>query len=289
MPSMNTVRMPTDKASRVEMERVMALVPTSAATAVAVRSGAWTDAATWRGGALPAAGAKVLIPARVNVTYATTTAPAVSTIRVDGTLAFDSARRSRLVVDTIVVNHTGTLQIGTPSAPVTAGVDVVFAGRGPVSDPYKFGRGLVSMGRVVVTGQTRTAFLPAGQPVRGARTLQLPSAPKGWSKGDTVTVSGTRWRGQGGPRQDETRRIAAISGTTVTLDRPLRFDHRSPLADAGAYVAHTTRTVTFSSASKRSPSADTSCSCTPTPSRSTAPRSWTWAARTRRSSPTRSA
>jgi len=71
-----------------------------------------------------------------------------------------------------------------------------------------------------------------------------------WAKGDTVTVSGTAWRGQG-PRQDERRRIAAISGRTLTLDQALRYDHRSPLADAGAYVAHSNRTVTFSSASAK--------------------------------------
>ncbi len=253
MPPMNSMRMPTDKASRDEMARVMALVPTSAATAVAVRSGLWTDTATWRGGAVPKAGAKVVIPAKVAVTYATTAAPAIGTIRVDGTLAFDRARRSRLVVETIVVTHTGTLQVGTPAAPVTAGVEVVFAGRGAVSDAHKFGRGLISMGRAVITGRTTTPFLSAGQPARGARTLQLPSAPKGWAKGDTVTVSGTSWRGRGGPRQDETRRIAAISGTTLTLDKALRYDHRSPVAGAGAYVAHTTRNVTFRSASTKIP------------------------------------
>jgi hypothetical protein len=248
---MNSMRMPTDKTSLDEMAHVLALVPTSAATAVAVRSGAWTDAATWRGGAVPAAGAKVVIPAKVTVTYATTTAPAVGTIRVDGTLAFDPARRSRLTVETVVVTHTGTLQVGTPAAPATAGVDIVFAGRGAVSDPYKFGRGLVSMGRAVITGRTTTAFLPvASQLARGARTLKLPSAPTGWAVGNAVVVSGTHWRGQG-KRQDETRKIAAVSGTTVTLDRALSFDHRSPVADAGAYVANTTRTVTFRSASRK--------------------------------------
>jgi len=247
----HAVRKPADKASRDEMARVMALVPTSAATAVAVRSGAWTAATTWRGGVVPAAGARVVIPAKVTVTYATTTAAAVGTIRVDGTLAFDPARRSRLVVETIVVTHTGTLQAGTRAAPIGAGVDVVFAGRGPVSDPYRFGRGLISMGRAVITGRPTTAFLPVtSRPARGARTLTLSTAPVRWAKGDTVTVSGTAWRGQG-PRQDERRKIAALSGRTLTLDSPLRYDHRSPVADAGAYVAHSNRTVTFSSASAK--------------------------------------
>src|SRR4051812_39943889 len=59
---------PHNPAMMDEHMAMMALVPDDAVTDAAVRSGAWSDGATWRSGKAPAAEANVLVPAGLTVT-----------------------------------------------------------------------------------------------------------------------------------------------------------------------------------------------------------------------------
>ena len=148
---------PLDAALQADHDAMMALVPVSAATHVAVKDGSWFDPATWANGAVPGEGARVLIPDGVTVGYDGESAASIKTIRVDGALDFATDRDTFLEVDTLVVTDSGALTIGTEADPVDADVRAViqFADNGPIDvswDPRLLSRGLVSMGSVDING-----------------------------------------------------------------------------------------------------------------------------------------
>lgn len=206
----------------------------------AVTSGSWSSAATWSTGAVPTPGQNVVIPPGKTVTMNTampaTSAP-LRSVRVDGTLRFALAAKTRLIVDTIVVGTGGELRVGdSATAPIgpNARAEIIFAGGDlPIaSDPELLGRGLLSLGAVKIFGAAKTAFLPlaAGTGMSAARDkLFLEAAPSGWRVGDRVLVTGANYVRQ--PRsqqtsasyqtQDETRTIVGITGSEITLDQPL--------------------------------------------------------------------
>ena len=62
------------------------------ATHIAIRNGAWSDPATWQNGQLPTAGARVLIPIGVEVQVDGVVPTRLATVRVDGTLSFNTAQ-----------------------------------------------------------------------------------------------------------------------------------------------------------------------------------------------------
>jgi hypothetical protein len=85
--------------------------------------------------------------------------------------------------------------------------------------------------------------------MRGDTTLELSDVPTGWQIGDSLVVTGTHKTPLGTDSQDEVVRIVAIDGSTVTLDRPLAYNHDTPREDLFAYVANMTRNITFESES----------------------------------------
>ncbi|MCF3974606.1 Ig-like domain-containing protein [Paracoccus salsus] len=239
------------------------LVSRGDATHVAVNHGDWNDPSIWHNGQVPGDDARVLIPEGISVGYSEENDASIFTVRVDGYLHFATDEDSRLVVDTLVVSPTGHLEIGTEGRPVQAGtnVDIVFADNGNIDvawDPALLSRGMVAMGEVDIAGQEKASHLKVQvDAMAGDTTLTLEEAPTGWQVGDKLVLTGTYqqgfyWNNAEGrmafaETQDEEVTIAAISGNTVTLDRPLTFDHDTPREDLKAYVANMTRNVTFSS------------------------------------------
>src|SRR6188474_945544 len=67
------------------------------------KSGPWSDAATWAGGAVPGAGSKVLIRPGHSVLYDVISDQAIRGIYVGGTLRFATDRSTRLDVGVIKV------------------------------------------------------------------------------------------------------------------------------------------------------------------------------------------
>src|SRR5262245_24265168 len=132
-----------------EHAALLNLVPRSEATFVAVKDGSWFDPATWYGGKIPDAGAKVLIPEAISVKYDGVSDTSLFTVRVDGKLQFATDHNTRMEVDTLVVAKTGLLQVGTAEHPVENGVtaDIVIANNGPIDvnwDPMLLSRGIIS-------------------------------------------------------------------------------------------------------------------------------------------------
>lgn len=88
------------------------LAADSAAAARGVRtaqSGAWSDAKTWDGGQLPAAGTKVLIREGHAVTYDVKSTAVLRTLHIAGALVFATDRDTELNVGLIKIQHGETL------------------------------------------------------------------------------------------------------------------------------------------------------------------------------------
>jgi hypothetical protein len=232
-----------------EENRLMALVPSQAATNVAKSSGAWSNPATWSNGRVPTAGAKVFIPEGISVVFDSYMTQAIGTLRIDGTLAFAVDRNTQLKADTIVVSMMGALNIGTVDRPIQDNVsaNVLIADNGPINtvwDPYLLSRGLISLGQVRMYGKTVTPYANlAVEPKTGDATLYLKEVPVNWQVGDTLVIAGTDDRAMNAGAEERT--ILAINGSVVTIE-PLQRDHIAP-AGIGAtiQVANLARNVTF--------------------------------------------
>jgi len=244
-----------DKAS--EHMALLNLVPHSAATHVAIKSGAWSDSSTWEGGRIPGNNAKVLIKTGVEVVYDLESNARLKTVRIDGTLSFAPDQNTKMVVDTLVNAPGGTLNIGSEHQPIHSDktARIVIADNGAIDtawDPQQLSRGLLSHGRVEIHGQEKTSHLQLAQDaMKGDTKLVLAEVPKNWKVGDSIVLTGThyvpdRWNGsemvwQG--TQDEELKITAIVGNQVTINKPLQYNHDTPRADLKAYVANYSRNV----------------------------------------------
>ncbi|MFO0789890.1 MAG: G8 domain-containing protein [Pirellulales bacterium] len=218
-------------------------------TNYAIRNGAWSDPNTWHGGVVPAAGAKVLIPVGVEVQVDGVIAARIATVRVDGTLSFNTTRNTLIQVDTMVVSDSGTFQMGTQAAPIARGVTakVLFTNNGAIDrtwDPYGISRGLIAQGSVSIYGAQVDSYANIGGIATvGTQTLTLKTVPVGWKVGDSVVIAAVT----PDTTQNETRTISAILGNIVVLDRPLTYDH-TPISSAySVQIANVTRNVVFES------------------------------------------
>lgn len=176
------------------------LIDTADATNVAVRSGPWSNPATWSAGVVPIAGERVLIHETVEVSYDLQSDTPLAWLRVDGELDFRHDVPTRLVVETFVSDPRGTINIGTAEQPIdadfTAEVLIDTSG-GPLSqaaDPTLVGRGFVSHGQTNVFGAAKREFTTlAGDAAASASFIELADAvvPEGWRVGDTLLLVGT--------------------------------------------------------------------------------------------------
>ncbi|MEX2092009.1 MAG: G8 domain-containing protein, partial [Pirellulales bacterium] len=220
-------------------------------THFAVTNGAWSDPNTWHDGVVPGNGSRVLIPIGVQVTVDRAIAARIGTVRVDGTLSFSTTANSELRVDTIVVSSIGSFEMGTEAAPIPANISarLLITDNGPidrVADPFGISRGLISHGSVSMHGAAVTSHVAVnGALLAGTNLLTLKSIPTGWKIGDTIVVASS----SSGAVQNEVRKIVALLGNLIVLDRPLTFNHVPISTDLEIHVANTTRNVSIASES----------------------------------------
>lgn len=251
-----------------------------------IRSGAWSDPATWAGKRLPKAGDFVQVRAGHTVLYDVNSDQALRMVHVAGKLTFSREKSTRLDVGLLKVQSgeettedgfscdlhatpppdaTGkpgeraTLEVGTAEAPIPAGVTakirmVYFAGTDREQLP-----GVVSCGgRMEFHGAplSRT-WVKLGTPVKpGDTTVTLSEPVTGWRPGDHLIVTGSKetyggsFRKTAGSKsraQTEERTLVKLEGTTATLDAPLHFDHYGT-GDYRSEVANLSRNVIVESA-----------------------------------------
>ena len=266
------------------------IVPLASRAAEAVlfqtaASGAWSAPATWSGGKLPSAGARVLVRSGHEILYDVNSAQPVRSLHIGGTLRFATDRDTRLDVGLVKIqagedvseegfdceahlaapapasakSPRATLLVGTQEQPVDAKHTALirltyFEGMDKQSCPAIVDCG----GRMEFHGaEMNRTWVKLGAPAKkGDATVTLAEAVTGWRVGDRVFLTGTTRQIKREKTfratvrhntQTEERIIRAISGTKLTLDKPLEFDHTADGAYRGE-VANLSRNVIVESA-----------------------------------------
>ncbi len=239
-----------------------------------VRTGAWSDMATWEGGRVPTAGVKVQVRAGHVVTY-DIEAPeslVIRSLHIAGTVTFASDKSTRLSVGLIKIeNSTSTddegfdcdahaeepdadrpkagLLVGTPDRPIAAGARAVIrlayvAGMKKESCPAI----VCCAGRMDFHGAplSRTWVKLGQSAAKGDRSVTLPEPVTGWNVGDAIIVTATQF-GESKDNVTEERTISGIDGNEIRFDEPLACDHLGEGEFRGE-VANLSRNVVIESA-----------------------------------------
>ncbi len=203
----------------------------------AVRGGSWSDPGVWSAGRVPAAGDVVNIVG-VGVVYDVASAEKLAAVSLfdGGLLRFRTDVDTSLAVCTLLVREGGTLEVGTPSSPVTATARVIISDTpfDHAADPAEYGHGLLVLGKLALCGQEKTPFVKlASEAAAGATTLAMAAPVAGWLPGDKLFLPDSRHLGvnERGAKlvpQWETPAVASVSadGRVVTLASPLLFAHK---------------------------------------------------------------
>jgi hypothetical protein len=135
------------------------------------------------------------------------------------------------------------------------GADTQIAGQGTMTvaggpidldaDPNKWTRGIIALSPITIAGRPKTNMvIPTAWPMAGDSEVSLSTTPDHWDVGDQIVFHGSRqakedWRIEPAITQEtEFRTIAAFDPITltITLDRPLSYDHRGPIDKDGRVV-----------------------------------------------------
>ncbi len=176
----------------------------------------WSDAATW-GGAVPAAGAEVVVPAGATVVLDTDTA-VLGNLRIEGTLRFAAAD---VELKAAAIQVSGALQIGSAGQPHLHRATITLSGAPLVTGNNGIARGLnVQGGRLEIYGAVpQPLWTRLGDHAKAGATELVLSAPTQWRAGDTITIGPTDFYGVAA-----TERLvlsADASGTRLATRTPL--------------------------------------------------------------------
>lgn len=212
----------------------------SAPTIRSVSNGRWSDSHIWSTGQVPASNAAVRIEPGTTVTFDQRPSARLDCVGVGGVLTFDTQISTSLLVGTLMVYDTGSVLIGSTSAPLpdTVSAEIVIANKplDLVTDPDQFGTGFLALGRVSLHGAPRalTFARVVTEPKAGQTTLVFGQAMTGWKAGDRLILPDTRhlrWNEVQAwmvvqPQWEELT-VASVSsdGRTLSLTSPLHYDH----------------------------------------------------------------
>ena len=192
-----------------------------AAPAQIARTVMWSDASAWPGGKVPAAGDAVVIPRDTEVVL-DVSPPALRSLTVNGRLRFADERDLELVTEWIYLPG-GELAIGSEAAPFRHNAAITLTDEVTGENINTMGdRGIMLMGGTLNLhgDRTHTWTKLANTAERGSTRIEVLDA-SGWRTGDEIVLASTDFN----PRQAERRKVAAVSGNTLTLDRPLEYMH----------------------------------------------------------------
>lgn len=235
-----------DVLEHVMMEdAVLALARHSSASHIAVQNGLWSDPLTWDVGRVPDEGAVVLVPIGVSVTYDVASSPRLDRLRLDGALRAALDQSSQMHVETIIISHSGLLEIGAgfeSRLPGQFNFEVLISDRAYslspnapsdldlANDPFLMGRGIVCLGNFVVFGDERKRHIKTADgaaPRAWDRFITLAQEPVDWRVGDEIVIPGTAVEviDDATTIFDERRTITDISGSVVSFAERLYYEH----------------------------------------------------------------
>jgi cell migration-inducing and hyaluronan-binding protein len=148
--------------------------------------------------------------------------PALRSLTVDGRLSFSDDRDIGLETDWIYLRG-GELQIGSEARPYKHNASITLTDKVPDEDINTMGdRGILLMGGTLnLHGDRQHTWTKLSRTAQaGSAQIEVLDA-SGWRKGDEIVLASTDFD----PRQAERRKVTAVSGNALTLDRPLEFMH----------------------------------------------------------------
>jgi len=217
-------------------------------------SGKWSAAATWQGGKVPDAGARVLIREGHRVEYDVASDKVIRTINIAGVLTFAVDKDTRLDVGLIKI-HVGeefsedgfdcdahmmtvapnkirpALEVGSSDLPVAANHKAL------IRLTYVEGMDKQSCPAIVCCGgrmdfhgtPLNRTWVKLGTTAKaGAESVMLAEAVEGWRKGDRVIITAANATRTSDVRKQyltEERTIESCNGESVVFDKPLEFEH----------------------------------------------------------------
>jgi cell migration-inducing and hyaluronan-binding protein len=187
----------------------------------ALKTVRWSDPKAWPNGKVPVAGDEVTI-ARDTEVILDVDAKGLRSLTVDGKLSFSNDRDLELETDWIYLRG-GELQIGTEAEPHTRKAIITLTDNVPGEDINTMGdRGIMLMrGTLSLHGDREHTWTKLSKTAeKGSNRIEVLNA-KGWRVGDEIILASTDFD----PRQAERRTITAISGNSLTLDKPLNYMH----------------------------------------------------------------
>jgi cell migration-inducing and hyaluronan-binding protein len=181
----------------------------------------WSDPATWPNARVPVAGDTVII-ARDKDVVLDVSPPALAGLSIDGKLSFSNAVDLELTTEWIMLH--GELAIGSEAAPHTRQATIILTDNVKGEDVMA-GMGdrgiMISGGTLSLHGDRINSWTKLSDTAEaGSNSIEVLNAA-GWRVGDEIVLASTDFD----PRQAETRTVTAISGNTLTLDRPLDYMH----------------------------------------------------------------
>ncbi len=186
-----------------------------------MKQGRWSDPASWPNGKVPVAGEAVTIARDRSITL-DVSPPALRSLTINGKLSFANDRDISLTTEWIYVPG-GELQIGSEAKPFTHKATITLTDTVPNEDINTMGdRGIMLLrGTLNLHGDRTNSWTKLAKTAKaGSATIHVLDAA-GWRRGDVIVLPSTDFN----PRQAEERTISAISGNTLTLDKPLQYMH----------------------------------------------------------------
>jgi hypothetical protein len=195
------------------------------ASTSAVKSGRWSDSATWADKKVPADGAIVTINSGSDVVLDTNTAQ-LHGMTINGKLSFADNKDLELTTEWIMVH--GELEIGTEKSPHTRKATITLTDNvkdedfGGLGGNDRSDRGIMLMGGTLnLHGNRTNSWTKLSKTAEaGGNTIEVLNAAS-WRAGDVIVLASTDYD----PHQAEERTVSAIKGNTITLDKKLNYMH----------------------------------------------------------------
>ena len=216
-----------------------------------VKSGNWSDAATW-GGRIPGAADTPSVSAGHTIVFdsASSTVSGLN-INAAGIFKFDPTRSTSLKSTRNIIVQ-GTLQMRPNNASVIQYIQFLnideskFVGGG--MDPLDSDVGLWVMGagQLDIYGTSKTSWTKASASINaGSSSLTLEATPTAWLAGDEITITPTEARTTGAASTDgfDTTTIKSIAGATIALNAATTRAHPKVNGTWAAEVINLTRNV----------------------------------------------
>ena len=225
--------------------------PVATGTISSVRSGNWSDPATW-GGTLPSSTDTPVILASHNITFdLVTTAVKGLNVNNGGTLTFHPGKSTTLESTKNILME-GTLVMTPSSSSVIQTIRFTgineenFIGAGMIVLESDIGLWVMGSGKLNMVGTPKTSWTRAKAAINaGATSITLSEAPQGWLTGDDITVAPTEPPTVGDAYLFgfEDRSLSGIAGATISFSGGMQRAHPMINGKWTAEVMNLTRNV----------------------------------------------